>query len=437
MYKEIKKKIISQKNGNTYIFPISNSNLKVSESIKTNVKESLNKKIINIIPNDKKMVLDEVVKKEENINRNDLIYKTVIKRIANKLKKRVKFPRCKIFKFYISYRLLIQRIANRIKIKSKKVNFLEKLGNNNIKQDINQIQEIDTKGIKIISEKGKQKINKKIISFCDKNKNIQINLSLFTKNEKNKKSNLVINNNNKSEINNLITYLKDLNIDENNPSKFIDEFSSFLDKNNIQICPDTKLPLFINNNNKYLLNQEEFWIKYILFISNKYKQNLTINTFIYLIEQFYIWNDKNINDDFINEIKDQINNLFSKEIINNFLILYKIKNLDGLFERYKYIYKNINIYKEIKIGDNECNCPTCKKEGLIKKVINYNNKNNKISLAKNNNLSIITNPKDKNDLNKRNNSVNNKSLNSIKDYENEQILKYLRKGNKKPKDYDA
>ena len=383
------------------------------------------KKTLKVI-NNIEMESHNVIKSEKNNNiRNDPKYKIIIRKIANKLKKRIKFPKCKIFKFYMTYRILILRIANEIK-KSKKANFFEKKENNKIGKDINQIKEIDSISPKIKKEEGKQKIIRKIIYFSGRKKNIQINLSLFRKNEKIKKTNLDINNNNNSEINNQILYLKNLNIKSNNITNFINDFSSFLEKNNIQICPESKLPKFRNNNNIYLLNKEEFWIKYIIFISNKYKNNLTINIFTNFIQIFYIWNDTNINDNFNNEIKNQINNLFSKETINNFFLCYNIKNLDELFEKYKFIYGNANMYKEIKIGDNDCNCPICKNKVFIDKIINYKKRYNKLSLFKINSISFTINKTDKKNLNKK--------INNNNDREIEGFLKYLRKDNKKPND---
>ena len=444
MKKSPNKKVISQNDGNFNILKITKNNLTESEDVTTKINEYFTKerKTINIIPSAKKIVLFKAPKKEENNNiKNNPKNNLLIKRIANKLKKRINFPKCKIFKFYMTYRLLILRIAKGIKKKAKKFNFWEKWENNMTEKEINQIQEIASTACKIILEGGKKKINKKKISSSDRKRNIKINLSIFKKSDKKETSNLNINNkninnnDNNYEIQNLITYLKNLNINENNTSNFIDEFSSFLIKNNIQICPDTKIPIFTNTNNMYLLNQKEFWIKYILFISNKYKDNLTIYTFIYFIEQFYIWNNSTLNDEFNNEIKNQINTLFNEEIINNFLITNKIKNLDQLFERYKNIHKNRNINKEIKIENNDCDCPTCKNNGFIDKIINYNKKNNKISLAKDNSISFIANKTNKNNLNKNNNSNKNykknkdkgKSSNNNNDTENEDIFKYLRK----------
>ena len=186
MYQDSQKKIICQKNENNDILLISNNNLNVLESIPTNNKEHLIKKreVINKFPNDKKIELNKVVKEEENDNnyRNNQEYKTAIKRIANTLKKRVKLPKCKLFKFYIAYRLLILKIVKGIKNNTKKLNFLEKLENNKTEQEINQIQKIDSN---TFLEERKKMISKEIISYSDRKKNIKINLTLFTKNKKN------------------------------------------------------------------------------------------------------------------------------------------------------------------------------------------------------------------------------------------------------------
>ena len=100
--------------------------------------------------------------------------------------------------------------------------------------------------------------------------------------------------NNQYKINKHLILLKNLN--KNNDACFIKEFSSFLENNNIKICPESKLPLFMNDNNKLLLSQKKFWIKYIIFISKKYKNDLTMYNYInyiFFIEQFCILNYNN------------------------------------------------------------------------------------------------------------------------------------------------
>ena len=58
------------------------------------------------------------MKKEEEIKmkkEKEEKYKSLIKKISSQLKKRVKFPKCKIIKIYESYRTLIKRIADALK----------------------------------------------------------------------------------------------------------------------------------------------------------------------------------------------------------------------------------------------------------------------------------------------------------------------------------
>ena len=96
-----KKIIITRSNinnkGTLNIITYPKNNLNESESTKFNNEREM--KIININPNYKKITLN-ISKKKEN-NRNNIKYKMLIKKIANKLKKRIKFPKCKIFKFYL------------------------------------------------------------------------------------------------------------------------------------------------------------------------------------------------------------------------------------------------------------------------------------------------------------------------------------------------
>ena len=82
------------------------------------------------------------------------------KKIATQLKKRIKLPQCKIFKFHLPYRLLILRIAKRLKSTAKRLNFWEKKENEITLKEVEQYQEIASTACKIIQKKGK-KIQKK------------------------------------------------------------------------------------------------------------------------------------------------------------------------------------------------------------------------------------------------------------------------------------
>ena len=105
-------------------------------------------------------------------------YKTLIKKISSQLKKRVKFPTCKIIKIYESYRKLIKRIADALKNSLKNSNKNHSLNNN----DANIIKEND--------EENKEKMTMDIEEpICDKKENEEINLKEIkedTKEEDNK-----------------------------------------------------------------------------------------------------------------------------------------------------------------------------------------------------------------------------------------------------------
>ena len=266
-------------------------------------------------------------------------YKILIKKIAKKLKKRVKLPKCKIFKFHYRYRELILRISRGIKKTAIKLNFWGKWGpknesNNNI---MNNIQKIDTSSFQILKQESNNSRRKKISLKISKINMLLIKNSFETKNQSNNENNIL--------------FLNNLEISNTN---FINEFSDFLDNNGIEIEPNNKLPIFKNKDNEYLNFEYEFWIKYINYICIEYKSSLTIDNLVIFIEQFYIRIDKrknnNINyDNFNKEIINKINLLFDTNTINNFLQKYKIKNINDLFGKFKLRY-NPN-YKEIKISN--------------------------------------------------------------------------------------
>ena len=259
-------------------------------------------------------------------------------------------------------------------------------------QEVNQIQEIAFTACKIIQEKGKNKISS---SDRKKNKNIKIGLSLFRKAEEAK---IINSKDDKSTTLKEINKLKIINI---NDKKFLENFSEFLSGNSIEIFSDTKLPNITNNKYIFLFTQNEFWIKYIIYISIKYKKDLSIFNFIIFIELFYTWNNNSLDDDFNQEIIKAITSIFDNETINKFLSSNKINSLNDLFERYKSIHINNN-YKEIKINtnNNECQCPICTNNGFVNKIIDYNKKHNIISYSKDNNISFIKKISENRELNK-------------------------------------
>lgn len=348
-------------------------------------------------------ISDELINNNFPINNKER-YKFIIKRIAKKLRKRVKLPKCKIFKFYNSYRMLILRISKGIKKTAKRLNFWEKWENKSTEKEMKEIQ-IASSSYKIFEQR-KKSFKKEInIGLSHKKKNIQINLSLFKKNEEKEKLNLNKNKNDDLENKNII-FLKNLDTSINN-NNFINQFRDFLQKANIEIDPDSKIPYFKNNEFRYLLSRIEFWLKYIIYISKIYKESLSIYNFTNFIEQFYLWSDINENNnynDFNNEIIKQIYLLFDNNTINNFLIVNKLNNINFLFLRYKNIY-NIKKNKEVKIDTKVCECQVCK--GLFyEKVINYNIKNNQIMFSEENHLSY----KGKNKSENKNIKIKNKSI---------------------------
>ena len=137
-------KIILQKNPNTIRINFNEKNLsKISESTtKINQRENLKK-------------LNDKNKYESRA------YKILVKKIAYQLKKRTKFPKCKIFKFYLPYKLLITRIAKKLKSTAKKLNFWDKTETEMTLQDVDQIQEIASTAMKALQQKNIKKNPKK------------------------------------------------------------------------------------------------------------------------------------------------------------------------------------------------------------------------------------------------------------------------------------
>ena len=343
---------------------------------------------------------------------NNSRYKFLIKEIAKKLKKRVKLPKCKIFKFHNRYRELILRISNGIKETSKKLNFWEKWEHKNESNNMNKIQKIDTSSFQILKQ-GNSNTRRKKVSL----KISKINMSLIKKSYENKKQS----NNEKN-----ILFLNNLEVSNTN---FINKFSSFLKNNGIEIGLYNKLPTFKNKDNEYLNFEYEFWIKYINYICMEYKKSLTIDNLVNFIEQFYFWIDKNKNnninyENFNKEIINKINQIFDSNTINNFLQKHKIKNINTLFEKYKFIY--IPNYKEIKII-REPEILTYKNEinfNIISNAIS-NKKHEiflkKLSESKNNIISINNDNMNMNNINNMNinmdNNINyNPHMKVIKNY---------------------
>ena len=309
----------------------------------------------------------------------NLNYKLLIKRIAAQLKKRVKLPTCKIIKIYQPYRELVFRIARGIK---------KTIKNNN--------KEID-KDIK------RDKYEMKLLLKEEDNNSKKNEMNLQPKE--------------RQEMEDNTNYL--LSIDDSiQNNNFINQFEKFLEINNIEIS-DFKVPSFNNENNKYLLSNLFFWIKYIKYICQKYKNNLSFFNFMNFIEVFYAWIDVDKYDCtiFNRLIIEQMELAFNKNEVNNFLLMHKLKSIDDLFLR----YKNMNNYNEV-LNQKNCQCPSCL--NIQQKVINYNKKYIYISYSEENNLAytneIIKFPESKTKFDDKNlglsiNKVSNSNTNETKD----------------------
>ena len=284
-------------------------------------------------------------KNNEQSKSLNLNYKLLIKRIAAQLRKRVKLPTCKIIKVYQPYRELILRIARGIKKTSKKYN----------NKEINKDNDRGKYGVSLILKE-------------ENNKSKQKEINLQPKERKEQEDN--------------INYL--LSIDDTSQNiNFINDFEKFIEINNIEIS-DTKIPSFKNENNKYLLTNLFFWIKFIKYICQKFKNNLSFFNFMNFVEVFYNWIDMDKYDlNIFNKlIIEQMELAFDKVAINNFLLIHKLKSIDELFLRYKIM----NNFKEAKKREN-CQCPSC--QNIKQQVINYNKKNTFISYSEENNFNYV------------------------------------------------
>ena len=252
-------------------------------------------------------------------------YILLVKRIASQLKKRIKFPSCKIIKIYQPYRTLIIRIAQAIKLSAKNLNFWNNCSNSN------EIKKENASKAMLKFERGLMK--------REQNYNYEP-IKLTEEDEENIKCLLKINDSN-------------LNVN------FMNEFEDFLGNNNIEILKGTKLPTFKQDKNKYLLQNINFWKKYINFLCLKYKDELTFFNFVSLMDEFYHWiNDQNDTQMFIKLIMQKIQFLFEQNKINDFLLTHKLKNLDDLFAKYQILGNQNETQLELKLSEN-CQCPTC------------------------------------------------------------------------------
>ena len=176
--------------------------------------------------------------------------------------------------------------------------------------------------------------------------------------------------------------LEDIDINDVN---FTQNFSQFLNYNNIQI--NSNIPISLNSNSKELFKKPNFWIKIIKYIFTK-NQNLTLFTFSLLIEQFFLWVE-DLSQENISEFKtivlEYIKNKFSLNEINQFLEIYKLKNIEDIFAK----YDNNNTTNELKKEAKICHCELCTNDdACILKVTSINK--NRIKTFKNGMLEILS-----------------------------------------------
>ena len=261
----------------------------------------------------------------------------------------------------------------------------EEFHNNNISLDSNKdkAKNINFKvfPFKKLNESSieEEKINNSNIESQKINISNIKNINCNTFNGRNSSDNLI--------GNDLILYQKEIStsVDENS---FLKKFSLFLSHNNILI--QNNLPLAVSEKGQKYLKKNEFWEKYINFIYMNYEMNneqLSLFSFIHIIEQYFLWCE-NLNEEIISDFKkliiDIINKIYDLEKIKKFCFMNKIQNLEELFEKYKNFRKinnnsddyNHRYHREVEIKiDNEvqCNCDLCKNENsYMKNLIEIN-----------------------------------------------------------------
>ena len=335
---------------------------------------------------------------------------------------------------------------NSIKVNLSGTNFSFGDSDKNIQQEFNQEKKI------IIEEEIQNEVNNKNINYNDRNsldsndsfknkkedifiqsypslsnkkKNVNISLSIFKKESSNIKENQLKlskeknaqNRSYKKETNILNRLNDDININDDKESdlnvsqdlnvslsnievtktNFINDFSKFLNKAQIQII--NNFPVSLNEKNKHYFQQSNFWLlimNYLFFQNN----NISLYTIASLLDQYFLWcTDINL-DNFsaIKErIKEYIESNLSPEYISQFLFMNHLKSINDIFEKYEICINNKTYnYKEIKINNinlenNEkinCDCELCTNDNAcIKKVIDINK--SKINVINNINIDFL------------------------------------------------
>ena len=214
--------------------------------------------------------------------------------------------------------------------------------------------------------------------------------------------------------------LQDIEITKSN---FVNKFKNFLEQENIQIIND--VPVSTNEKNILYFQQSNFWyliMSYLFYTNN----NLSLYNIIYLLELYISW-AQDLNSEIFYSIKEKtkeyIFSNISKDVLEQFLFMNKLDNVDKIFEKIELsvkISEKKNLrenFKTVKLDDinyicdekdKKCKCYLCMNdEACIKKVCDLNK--NKMEIVNNSSIDIMKkefNPEQlKQSLIKKNNST--------------------------------
>ena len=294
-------------------------------------------------------------------------------------------------------------------------------------------------------EKNQNK-NENYLSKSAKNKGEVFKFSLMKKedfdkfniirkkeNKSHSKSNIKLNIENLHELFNKITTIENKenigNINNNlslqdietTKANFVNQFQLFLSQENIEII--NNFPVSTNEKNIYLFQQSNFWYLVMTFLFYK-NNNLSFYNILYLLDQYNAWaNDKTL--ELFNSMKariiDYITSNKSQEVINQFLFMNKLENLDKIFEKFEspLIYPELDAknkickeYQEIKVDDinfmyvkkeEKCKCELCTSDAAcIQKVCDLNK--SRMEIVNNSSIDFLKKEITPEDIIKKNNS---------------------------------
>ena len=194
--------------------------------------------------------------------------------------------------------------------------------------------------------------------------------------------------------------LQDIEVTKSN---FINKFKNFLEQENIQI--KNNFPVSTNEKHILYFQQSNFWYLIMTYLIYT-KSNLSLYNILYLLEQFESWaQDKNMEIFYSlkEKIKEYVYSTISKEVLEQFLFMNKLENLDKIFEKIELSVKFNeksdkfrNEFKEIKVenicyscdNNKKCECDLCiNDEACIKKVCDLNK--SRMEIVNNSNIDIM------------------------------------------------